>query len=441
MHGDGLDRSGGPDQGRRGFLARSARAADRRLVMLRAPGRASRVPRSRQATRVRDRYRDPILYRAAPMQSDRPPSWSARHAVRNPRRANYREPGHRSYPRTCDLRPGRPLRFCPPQPVRPEDAPTGTRQCRLGPASGRSAPDAIGNPAYAEHCGPSHQPSPHTGHRHPIRPLRLFPPQLVRPEDAPTGTGRRGGGTPADPSAPDAICDPARAVGRTINLPHTWAIVTQSGLSESSRRNPFAQRTRPPAPDDAVAARHSTHLRLTPSAIRPGSSIVGQAINLPNTRATCTQSGLSDSSRRNPYAQRTRPPAPDDAVTTRRPTGLRLTPSAIRLGPGIAATPSAFPTLRPLALGPVFPTPPAATPTPRARAPRGPAHRHRTTPGPRRVTPQPARARRRPQSPATTAEASEVARNYPGGPPRAARAPGSGRPQVNRTTSNACPTT
>jgi len=183
--------------------------------MLRAPGRASRVPRSRQATRVRDRYRDPILYRAAPMQSDRPPSWSARHAVRNPRRANYREPGHRSYPRTCDLRPGRPLRFCPPQPVRPEDARSDTRRRRVsvGSPCGPPARDVVRAPGRANRRKPGHRSPPRRCNARPGPAFRSCPPEPVRPEDAPVGTRRYhvSAGPPCGQPAPAAVRDPGRA--------------------------------------------------------------------------------------------------------------------------------------------------------------------------------------------------------------------------------------
>ena len=376
----------------------------------------SRCPAPPQETRPPGSRRDAVLYRAAAVQSGRPPGTPRvtpsaiqdEPTVANPtidlpsaratcaRTEHFDSACHNPYAQSA-----RPL--APDDPVSAR-RPIGVRLTPSaippGPSIAGRAIDLPHAPATCTQFGLSD-----SSRRNPYA-KRTRP---SAPDDA--VAARRPTGLRLTPSA---IRPTPSIAGRAINRPRTRAIVTQSGLSDSSRHNPCAQRTRPPALDDAVAARHSTHLRLTPSAIRPGSSIVGQAINLPNTRATCTQfglsdssrrnayaqststqstgtpapvhaasaplhsapsprttsfairdqsngsvprhpgrsvgrfnAGLSDSSRRNPYAQRTRPPAPDDAVTTRRPTGLRLTPSAIRLGPVIAATPSAFPTRRP----------------------------------------------------------------------------------------------
>jgi len=90
-------------------------------------------------------------------------------------------------------------------------------------------------------------------------------------------------------------------------------------LFDSARRNPYAQRTRPLAPDHAAPARRPVGLRPAPAAIGPRPAIAGRAIDFPHKPATCAHGVLNGS------AHRGRSSAMASAMCrpSRRPQGVR----------------------------------------------------------------------------------------------------------------------
>jgi hypothetical protein len=154
---------------------------------------ATRTPRARTPRAWAPTARTPIA-RAHGRGRNRANAGSrcgrpTRDAVRDPGRANSREPDRRPSLRTRTLRPSWPFQSCPPQPVRPEVAPTGTGRRRVshGSPCRRPARGAGRNPGRANRRKPDHRPSPRIGNRRRSWPFRSCPPQRVRPEHAPTG--------------------------------------------------------------------------------------------------------------------------------------------------------------------------------------------------------------------------------------------------------------
>jgi 4-hydroxy-3-polyprenylbenzoate decarboxylase len=91
---------------------------------------------------------------------------------------------------------------------------------------------------------------------------------------------------------PSAIRAEPAVKNQTTDLPRAPATRAQIGHSEPARRNPYAQRTRPLAPDHAVSApaRPAATPRVTPSAIRVEPAVKNQTTDLPRAQATCAQS-------------------------------------------------------------------------------------------------------------------------------------------------------
>jgi hypothetical protein len=150
----------------------------------------------------------------------------------------------------------------------------------------------------------------------------------------------------AGPRETSATIRDEPTVGKqTIDRRRAPATAARIGNFDPARRNAYAQRMHPLAPDDAVLAppRHAAGPHARPSAIRHEPTIGDQTIELPRTRPTRAQLDHFDPARRNAYAQRTGSPTPDDAAPARRPAGLRLAPAAARPGPAIAGRAGGLP--------------------------------------------------------------------------------------------------
>jgi hypothetical protein len=145
--------------------------------------------------------------------------------------------------------------------------------------------------------------------------------------------------TPARPAVslrvtPSAIRDEPTLGNQSVGLPRARASSARIDHSNSPRRNPYAQRTRPLAPHDAASttARRAAGLLETPAAVRDEPAIGNPTTDRPHAPATAARLGHFDPARRNPYAQRTRTLEPDDAASTtaRHTAGPRKTPATIR---------------------------------------------------------------------------------------------------------------
>jgi len=227
-------------------------------------------------------------------------------------------------------------------PLAPDDTVSApARAPRLTPSAIRDEPN-VGNPttdlprARATRAQAGHfEPARRNPYAQRTRPLA--------PDNAASAPARPAAGPRVTPSV---IRDEPPVANQTTSRPHTPVTYAQAGHFEPARRNPYAQRTRPPAPDDTASApaRHAAVPRVTPSAIHDEPPVANQITDRPRARATRAQPGHSDSARRNQYAQRPGPPAPDDAAPAHRPAGLRLAPAAIGPGPGIEGRAIDFPT-------------------------------------------------------------------------------------------------
>ncbi len=159
--------------------------------------------------------------------------------------------------------------------------------------------------------------------------------RLLAPDNAASPAARHVAGPLATPSA---IRDEPTVGNQISGLPHAPATSAPVGHVDTARRNPYAQRPSPLAPDDTgTAPPRSVSGPRGPSAIRNPPTVGNRTIELVRARATRAQAGHLDRARRNPYAQRTRPLAPDDAgiVPPRSVSGPRATPSAIRNPPTV----------------------------------------------------------------------------------------------------------
>ena len=206
------------------------------------------------------------------------------------------------------------------RPLVPDDAASATARHAAGP---RVTPAAIRDEPTARNQATNRRRTPATavgvGHFDPARRnayARSMRP--LAPGDGVLAPPRHAAGPCVTPCA---VQDEPTVRNQTTNLPRARATRAQAGHFNPPRRNPYAQGTRPMAPDDAASAptRSAVGPRATPSAIRHQRTVRKQTIDLPRARPTRAQRDHLDPARRNAYAQRTGSPAPDDAAPARRP--------------------------------------------------------------------------------------------------------------------------